>query len=289
MSFPPYLHRMMPLILQPVFWLILVLLQPGVQSHPLDVMTWNIRYDNPDDGPNAWPLRRDALAQFILEKHPDILGIQEGLDHQVRWLDSVLSGYARVGHGRDDGDRKGEYCAIFYRTDRLRLIETTTRWLSSTPDQPSTGWDAALPRIVTTGRWEDRQTGRVWMVYNTHFDHRGATARSESARLLDTWMASSCGEMPCILMGDLNASPEAEPITWLKQSKRDVLDEADRVTGPSGTFSSFDPEGKPAPRIDYIFLNNGMVRVMEAAILETCRADRCLSDHRPVWCRLTAG
>lgn len=228
------------------------------------------------------------MARFILEQKPDILGIQEGLDHQVSWLDSVLTEYAWIGLAREDGKRQGEYCAIFYRVDRLQLKETKTLWLSPEPERPSIGWDAALPRIATIGRWEDLVTGKIWIVYNTHFDHRGPKARLESARLLDSLMSTSSNEGHSILMGDLNATPEELPVAWLNQSYRDVLNEIDSLVGPPGTFSGFHPALEPEPRIDYIFLDKGRVRVMNAAIQETCHDGRCLSDHRPVWCRLTA-
>ena len=43
---------------------------------PVRVMTFNIRYDTPNDKENAWPRRREAVAELIEFFAPDILGVQ---------------------------------------------------------------------------------------------------------------------------------------------------------------------------------------------------------------------
>ncbi len=78
-------------------------------------MTFNIRYDNPADAPNDWNSRKAAVATFLQDESPDFLGIQEGLHNQVLYIDSQLNSTHRfIGVGRDSGDNRGEYCALFY-------------------------------------------------------------------------------------------------------------------------------------------------------------------------------
>ena len=134
-------------------------------------MTFNIRYDNPSDGADNWVHRKQDMLDFILKLKPSVFGIQEGLAHQVGYLDSGLSGYKYFGVGRDDGKEKGEYCAIFYHVDQHELIKSGTFWLSETPHQISVGWDAAMERICTYGMLEDKSNGQKFWVFNTHFDH----------------------------------------------------------------------------------------------------------------------
>ncbi|MEJ2617491.1 MAG: hypothetical protein P8Z35_21235 [Ignavibacteriaceae bacterium] len=52
----------------------------------LKVMTFNIRYDNPDDGENAWHVRKQYIPEIIKKNKVDFLGIQEGLKNQVDYL-----------------------------------------------------------------------------------------------------------------------------------------------------------------------------------------------------------
>ncbi len=162
-----------------------LLLSASACAAPFKVMTFNIRYDNPADGVNAWPARRAAVVTMLKAEKPDVLGIQEGLAHQVAFLDSALrADYAYVGVGRDDGKEAGEFAALFYNKNRFELLESGNFWLSETPETPSIGWDAACIRIVTWAKLRDRQSGREFVALNTHFDHVGTEARAQSAILL---------------------------------------------------------------------------------------------------------
>ena len=85
-------------------------------------MTYNLRYDNPGDKDNSWPLRKDEMVNMIQFYHPDVLGIQEGLYRQVQYLDSALVNYDYAGVGRDDGDKKGEFSAIFFNAKKILAV-----------------------------------------------------------------------------------------------------------------------------------------------------------------------
>ena len=123
------------------------------QDAPLRVMTFNIRYHNPADGVNAWPARRDWVAQIIRDRGADLVGIQEALPDQIADLEKRLPEYGWYGVGRDDGRRRGEHTPIFYRKARLERLDQGAFWLSEQPDKPgSQSWDTSLPRVA------------VWMV-----------------------------------------------------------------------------------------------------------------------------
>ena len=78
------------------------------------VITYNIKYDDNSNGENSWNVRKAALLELVTTFSPDIIGIQEGLIHQVKFLDSKMNDVKYVGGGRDDGTREGEYCTIFF-------------------------------------------------------------------------------------------------------------------------------------------------------------------------------
>lgn len=252
-------------------------------------MTYNIRYDNPNDYPNHWKNRREYLVSQIRYYHPLILGVQEALLHQLAYMDQELGNYRYTGVARDDGKEKGEFSAIFYDADRLELISSGTFWLSATPDIPSKGWDAALPRICTYGRFRFEQGGPDFMVFNTHFDHVGDKARLESARLIADQIARLNPDgLPVILMGDLNLEPGKPAIRALNESMVDTYTTAgDRVHGPAGTFNSFDVGSTALPRIDYIFCSREGWDVRSVLILSDVDRGRFPSDHFPVIARLT--
>ena len=257
---------------------------------PMRVMSFNIRFDNPDDGLDAWPHRKDFVASMFRFHQNDLVGTQEGLINQLEDLDEMLSEFTWVGVGREAGDERGEFCAIYYRTDRFNLIEDGTFWLSETPDEPgSQGWDAALPRIVTWARLFDKKNDRPFIVFNTHFDHRGEEARRQSSKLILEKIGELAGEDPVLVMGDLNAVEEQDPYKILAEAVRgpfeiELFDGFYHSKfghhGPTSTWNAFE-RIYPDRRIDYIFADPNF-RIIQHGILADIRDGRFPSDHLPV-------
>jgi endonuclease/exonuclease/phosphatase family metal-dependent hydrolase len=257
----------------------------------LNVMTFNIRYNNPGDSANAWPYRKDKVASQILFHQAHIVGMQEALHGQVNDLQARLPQYKFVGVGRDGGE-KGEYSAIFYDTTRLQLLSSQTFWLSQQPHVvASVGWDAALTRVVTWAKFKDRKTKKIFYHFNTHFDHRGKNARRESAVLLLQQVQSIAGKTVSITTGDLNARPADEPIRVIVDSSSQLrLTDSKQVSltphyGPTGTFNGFGSKETEEVPIDYIFIKNGG-KVLQHATLSQTWGGRFSSDHFPVFARI---
>lgn len=258
------------------------------------VMTFNIRFDNPDDGINRWANRKEMVASVIRFHGADLAGLQEALRPQIDDLAELLPQYAWFGVGRDDGGNRGEFSPVFYRKARFELAAQSTFWLSEQPEVPgSGGWDAALPRIVTWGKLRDRITGREFYLFNTHFDHAGTAARRESARLLRHKIAEIAGNAPVILTGDFNSDPAGEPyriLTGEIAAAGPALQDAYVVSasphhGPVATFTGFEPLPR-GDRIDYIFINR-LIQVEKHGILAERFGDRWPSDHFPVIAKMT--
>lgn len=256
---------------------------------PLVVLSYNVRYDNPDDAPNDWASRRDRVASLIAGHAPHAAGLQEALLGQLRDLEARLPAYRWVGVGREDGAEEGEFSPILYRTDRLRLEDAGTFWLSPTPDSAgSVGWDAALPRIATWARFEDRESGRAFLHVNTHFDHRGPEARRESARLLRERAARLAEGVPVIVTGDLNAEPRSPPLQSLLACPEggglclvDTREVASVREGPEGTYPGFAAGDGYGGRIDYVLASRGAEVARHAHASESA-GGFYPSDHLPV-------
>lgn len=265
---------------------------PGSFSSKVSVMTYNLRYDNPGDSLNSWDHRKKRLVNEVLFYNPDFMGIQEGLHHQVRYLAEHLSNRKYIGVGRKDGKKKGEYSAIFYNTKRFSLVpgSDSTMWLSETPGKPSKGWDAALPRIVTWGEFQSKATGRKIYVFNTHFDHRGKTARAKSAMLVLQTIKEIAGDMHAVITGDFNVPEQAKPYKIITNSFMRDAWYASKLepVGPEFTFAGFDVCDSSAhrARIDYIFVNKSL-DVNKIATISNFRHGEFLSDHLPVYAILS--
>ncbi len=257
------------------------------QEISFSVLTYNIRYDNPADGENAWSERRHFLVGQLRFYAPDIFGVQEALRHQLAFLEEQLPAYSWVGVGRDDGEAGGEYSAVFFRKSRFSVQQSGTFWLSPTPERVSKGWDAALPRICTWALLEDKAAGRHVWVFNTHFDHVGREARRMSASLLllRLWEMNR-QRYPVVLMGDFNAGPNTEPIQILLRELYDARARSQEPPfGPEGTFNGFRFHEPVELRIDYIFTTPDL-RVRKYAVLSDSKNCRYPSDHLPVYALL---
>ena len=252
------------------------------KKQDIRVASYNLRYNNPGDGLNAWPNRKENVKALILYHDFDIFGTQEGLVDQLKDL-CEMPGYIYTGAGRDDGLDGGEHSAIFYKTNRFKLIESGNFWLSLTPDQPGKGWDATCcNRICSWAKFRDANTKKVFYFFNVHFDHQGVIARKESGKLMVQKIREIAGNDPVICTGDFNSTPETEQI----QVMQTILGDSYKTTlmppyGPVGTFNAFRFEAPMKDRIDYIFASSQFT-VLKYAVLTDAKDQRYPSDHLPV-------
>jgi endonuclease/exonuclease/phosphatase family metal-dependent hydrolase len=264
---------------------LIALVSCSSEMENLNIMTYNIRYDNPNDGENQWSNRKEFLSNQIAYNEVDIFGIQEGLQHQVLYLDSVFVDYNYIGVSRDDGKTKGEYSAIFYNSKKFKVIENNTFWLSETPNEISVGWDASMERICTYGLFETITTKQQFFVFNTHFDHIGNEARLKSTQLILQKINELNPEnLPVLVMGDFNLTPVTAPIQKLSKA----LNDSKKVSklkpfGPKGTFNAFRFNEPVTARIDYIFTSKNTISVEKYAVLSDSKDCKYPSDHLPVF------
>jgi len=240
------------------FAILLLLCACNSKETVMNIATYNLRYDNWGDSVagNGWHQRCPVIAGQILFNDFDIFGTQEGLHHQLEDLKNMLPGYEYFGVGRDDGQFAGEFAAIFYKTDRFELLEHGDFWMSTITDRPNRGWDAALPRICTWGKFVEKQTGFAFLCFNLHMDHIGVEARRESCKLILDKVQNLPEKIPVILMGDFNVDQFNESYILLNTSgiMQDAYDLSPVRYANNGTFNGFNINVHTNRRIDHIFL-----------------------------------
>ncbi|MEJ5994363.1 endonuclease/exonuclease/phosphatase family protein [Pedobacter sp. Du54] len=256
------------------------------KNQPINIITYNIRYSNTTDGVNMWENRKANVKALLKFYDADIVGVQEAMANQFDYL-LENSNFDAVGVGRDDGIRKNEFSGIYFNKERFVKKQTGNFWLSTTPDVPSIGWDAALKRVCTWIRLYDKVNKREFMVFNTHFDHVGVKARIEAAKLIKQKIQEIAPKLPVVFTGDLNVTPETEAIATIKSFLTDSKDiSVEPHYGPNGTFNAFNFNSELKQTIDYIFVNTGF-KVQKHATLSDSKDQRYYSDHLPVFARLT--
>lgn len=268
-----------------LFIIISLLTIATINAQTTKVMSYNIRYDNPNDGENSWVNRKELLCSQLAFYEPDVFGIQEALPNQVQDISNALPKYTFVGIARD-GIGKGESSNIFFKKDKFKLLEQNTFWLSETPEIISKGWDAALNRICTYALLKENKTKQIFWIFNTHLDHQGEIARTKGIELiLYKIKMLNTQNYPVIFMGDFNSEPTEERIINLKKLMIDSQEiSEENPFGPSGTFNAFKHNEPVLKKIDYIFLSKeNHFKVKKYAVLSDSKDLKYPSDHLPVY------
>ena len=245
------------------FYLTVLLTVAAVASLSAQMLvgSYNIRLKVSSDSVkgNVWQKRCQVLCDQVNFMSPDIFGAQEVLHVQLLDMLDALDGYDYIGVGRDDGKTGGEYAAVFYRKDRLRLLDQGNFWISETPDRPGLGWDAACIRICTWGKFaaQTASNDEAFYFFNLHMDHVGVTARREGAKLVVSKIREIAQGAPVILTGDFNVDQHDEIYGIFTDSG--LLKDSYQATrlrfAENGTFNSFDTGLYTDSRIDHIFVS----------------------------------
>jgi endonuclease/exonuclease/phosphatase family metal-dependent hydrolase len=263
--------------------------QAGADPQPFRVMSFNIRWGGAADPPSVWGDRRERVLETIKAYDPDILGVQEAILRQTKYLRDGMDGYVFFGAGRDNGRLAGEMCAIYYRSERFRRVGGGHFWLSEEPEVPgSYGWDAAYPRMVSWLRLRDKTDGSVLFVANTHWDHRGDKARLNSAMMMRGRLPELAEGDAVVVLGDFNCDEDSEPYRVLVTGEPDApawLMDTYRSAHPDRsdeerTYHGFRGE-REGSRIDWILHGLGL-HTLAAGIDTTHEGLKYPSDHYPV-------
>lgn len=250
------------------------------------VMSFNLRYDKPDPDNHAWKVRKQAVAALITHYSPDIIGTQEGQAHQLLDLHRLLPNYQSVGSDRTGTDT-GEYCAIFYRTERLRCLRTQDFVLSDTPEIPgsiSPAWGNPIPRMASWAVFAVVGEARTVTLLNTHLDYKSTQARELGVKLIrDRIGGLDLAESYLFLTGDFNADPGTVPREMLKSplSNGVTLHDALKDIALEHQLSFHDFTGQAFAAIDTIYYDSRVS--LQNVLIDTQQwLGIWPSDHFPV-------
>ncbi|KAL0480563.1 hypothetical protein AKO1_006808 [Acrasis kona] len=278
------------------------------------VMSYNIRFAAKYEAKREyeWDYRKSGLVDVIKGQMPDVIGLQEVLSDQLDYIaQSLGDSYKHVGNAREYDSKnksyRGEYSSVFYNTKKFQLLDQNTFWLSDNPDVPNEGpaWDADCVRICTWVLLKDLNSEKVFVHFNTHWDHVGPQARTNSAvlmrnrimQMLVTLRQKGFKDPLISVSGDFNCLPDAKELSTMTEPLEDSgnniklqLTDSKSIAkskqGPEGTFTFFDMSGNIL--IDYIFIQDGFDAIRKWDVDLYHVVDDLLpcghvpSDHRPI-------
>lgn len=266
----------------PKYWSRDVVVKPSENTgEELTIMSANVRYCNPFDFfKRSWFYRAELLMSDIAAVAPDIVCFQEVNTTHYKYLTDVMEGYESLVTYRDNSLMK-EGCSIFYRADRFEEIERGHFWLSETPDVMSKDWGSAHYRICVYVCLKDLNTGKEFIVFNTHLDHKSEEARIKGIQVVLDKIAALDGR-PAFLMGDMNALEDTKTIESTKESFDDAQKIALTATGTSYTYNNWG-EPEEDDRIDYILISKGDATVIKYHVVNNSHNGIYSSDHCPIY------
>lgn len=245
---------------------------PQIQPLALKAITWNIQYgSNGGADSNGWPARKVLVAEALKDERPDVFCAQEVLPGQLDDLKAALGAaeasgagaapeaapeavalaaapakYGVVAVGRD-GAGQGEHAPVFYRTDRFELRAQGTFWYNEATDKPGKDWDKEYNRICTWVELQDKASGRVFRVWNSHFP-LNADGRVKAAALLAA-RVKAAGDIPALVVGDFNEPLGSQQFPVLKECG---LVDSYGAAGKNTVTTTFRWKGVGVTRIDWV-------------------------------------
>ena len=242
----------------------------SVSAQEMNVATFNVRVSGPlkpgqarpKKGDyskfNGWDDRKGHLCDMIQFEAFDVFGVQEAKYPQIADMLERMPEYAYIGVGRDDGEQKGEHCAIFYQKKKFKVLDQGNFWLSETPDVPSYGWGAKYRRVCTWGLFQNKKTKELFYFINTHVNWGKASAKS--ANMLVEFVKEKCTKTDnVILMADFNATQDSDLYKIITSNGfEDTYESSKYRFAPTGTGQGFRINYFTHRRIDHIFVKSGI-------------------------------
>lgn len=252
------------------------------ESEGLKVMSYNIRLGSAQDGTNSWALRYTATGEMLEDQKPDVFGVQEALEYQVRYIEEMC-GYESVGVGRENGKKEGEHMSIFWNKKAVSMLKWGTFWLSETPEKPSKGWDAECFRTATWALMKDKKTGKKFYFVNTHLDHKGTEAQKNGLKLIVDRIAEiNTDGLPMVLTGDFNIEPKNPALKDLDAR----MQSARKIAVKTDDHATYNGWGKSSTMIDYIYVSGFSSCPEYQTVTKRYEDRKFISDHYPIFARL---
>ena len=257
--------------------------------------TYNLRVST-DNGINSWEQRRGRLVQSIAENDFDVFGVQEaditiqsdlpqllkaaGLNYGYRFF----SPYKQTG----SGDKAQ---GIFYKSPDFTLQNWQFFWVSDTPDECTvndTGGNGSYRRGGCCAVMKDNMRSNLSFFFMVTHGHLNSGTNEKYAYVYEEQEKRfNTGNLPSVLVGDLNAIPTGYTSSVLRTYWEDsfmYLPEKSK-SGPSGTYNGFDHNKnmETARRIDYIYFRGEDMEPLQYVCNDALYDGEFASDHFPIY------
>ena len=250
----------------------------------MKIMTFNLKCDSPLYFNNKWGERKHMVYQLMKDYDCDIIGTQEVKNNMLKDLGNNIHSHNIIGRQRCKKASSERNSILISKKHNIH--DHKTFWLSESPEKVgSKKWYSLFPRICTTAVVEINN--KKIRICNTHLDNFLSSAREFGLNKLMEVIEKEeeKEELPMILMGDFNATPDSKLIKDFMQGKFSkkrltAVQEIDVDLYNRATRNSF-KRTENGVHIDYIFVSEE-IEVINAEIINYNIDGKYPSDHYPL-------
>lgn len=231
----------------------------------------------------TYTTRRTYLfAQQINDTLPDVLGVQELNSFWEEDLKTLLPQYDYYGikRGGDDKERTSEINGIYYLKDKFELLESDTFWISLTPETESRFEGAGCHRICSFVVLQNKKTGALLAVFNTHLDNVSIEAQNLGGTLIaekSDELKTKYGEISTVIMGDFNQYADGPAVKALTEKGFQNACSTDNENENTLTYHGWGIFDYLGP-IDFIFADETL-EIKKYMVHEEKQDGSYVSDH----------
>jgi endonuclease/exonuclease/phosphatase family metal-dependent hydrolase len=248
----------------------------------LNLISCNIRFDNPADQDNSWAHRRDFLVEVLLKHSPDIIATQEGRFDQLHEFNDLLKDFILIDHHRS-WIKARMYPTIFIRKNKFEIMKSEDLWLSETPEVAgSSSFESTFPRLMTYVSLQLKGVNQKIFVVNCHLDHVKPETRLKQIQVLAEETKRHSKDQPLVVMGDFNDSPESAVRQQLQKELPDLVDSWKAFHAHEETsHHAFLGEMENGARIDWVMTDKSL-KLLSSEMDKTERQGKYPTDHFPI-------
>ncbi|MBN2713996.1 MAG: endonuclease/exonuclease/phosphatase family protein [Planctomycetes bacterium] len=247
-----------------------------IMSYNILSEEWNAK--TPVDG------RKDSIASTILYFSPDVVGLQEV---SAKWHEAlprlISSKYVMVNQQNTKG--QSNYTCMAYNKEKVKLLDSGN-------DYYSVGSGGTKIRLVTWGHYEKIDSGKKFLVMNTHWcihkENRVVQAHELADLFAQYRKKFSC---PVISTGDHNSDEKSEEYQlYAKQTgMKNARETAVKVVRDFRSTHSLGkkPRARQADSIDQIFYTDDLKCLLYNILVDRVILDA--SDHTPIYADFKMG
>lgn len=249
---------------------------PNLSPGQLKVMTFNIRgTTTEDDAHNNWGMRAGACRDMVIDQQPSLVGIQEAVATEWKYMSGTLAEYGYVGITDED-----IYNSILYRPDVLEVLSDGVFWLSDTPDKSSMSWDGYV-RYVHWAVMKILSSGQEFFYMNTHLGLTAASRRSAMTLIQKRIKLLNTDNLPVVLMADFNTHGTDAVFDGIRETMN-LTREVAPITDDVKTYNAWGNEDR-AYQCDHIWVTNTVECSEYKTVTQWYDGHKYVSDHYPVY------